>query len=84
MKAVIQEYNESLEQKPAIEELVQNIEEHNSKLPKPIDAGKGVGGEHEAAYELLPEAFQTLGEDDKRTGAALKACINMNQYSLQA
>ncbi|MGY3886933.1 PD-(D/E)XK nuclease-like domain-containing protein [Aeromonas aquatica] len=81
MKAVIQEYNESLEQKPAIEELVQAIEEHNSKLPKPIDAGKGVG-EHEAAYELLPEAFQTLGEDDKRTGAALKACIKAYHDSL--
>ncbi len=81
MKAVIQGYNDSLEQKPAIEELVQAIEEHNSKLPKPIDAGKGVG-EHEAAYELLPEAFQTLGEDDKRTGAALKACIKAYNESL--
>ncbi|MFC5707582.1 PD-(D/E)XK nuclease-like domain-containing protein [Aeromonas eucrenophila] len=74
MKAIIQAYNDKLEQKPVIEELIQAIESHNAKLPKPIDAGKSVG-EHEAAYELLPEAFQTLGEDDKRTGTALKACI---------
>lgn len=81
MKAIIQAYNENLEQKPAVEELVQAIEIHNAKLPKPIDAGKSVG-EHEAAYELLPEAFQTLGEDDKRTATVLKACIKAYNDSL--
>lgn len=81
MKAIILAYNDNLEQKPAVEELIQAIESHNAKLPKPIDAGKGVG-EHEAAYELLPEAFQTLGEDDKRTATALKACIKAHNDSL--
>ncbi|AKA17266.1 PD-(D/E)XK nuclease-like domain-containing protein [Aeromonas hydrophila] len=81
MKTIIQAYNENLEQKPAVEELVQAIEIHNAKLPKPIDAGKSVG-EHEAAYELLPEAFQTLGEDDKRTATVLKACIKAYNDSL--
>ncbi|HHQ4529506.1 TPA: PD-(D/E)XK nuclease-like domain-containing protein [Aeromonas hydrophila] len=81
MKTIIQAYNDSLEQKPAVEELIQAIETHNAKLPKPVDAGKSVG-EHEAAYELLPEAFQTLGEDDKRTGTALKACIKAYNDSL--
>ncbi|QNF21963.1 hypothetical protein FT688_20630 [Aeromonas hydrophila] len=81
MKAIIQAYNENLEQKPAVEELIQAIEIHNAKLPKPIEAGKSVG-EHEAAYELLPEAFQTLGEDDKRTATVLKACIKAYNDSL--
>lgn len=81
MKAIIQAYNENLEQKPAVEELIQAIEIHNAKLPKPIDAGKSVG-EHEAAYELLPAAFQTLGEDDKRTATVLKACIKAYNDSL--
>ena len=81
MKAIIQAYNEKLEQKPVVEELIQAIESHNAKLPKPIDAGKSVG-EHEAAYEMLPEAFQTLGEDDKRTATVLKACIKAYNDSL--
>lgn len=81
MKAIIQAYNDDLEQKPAVEELIQAIEAHNAKLPKPIDAGKSMG-EYEAAYEMLPEAFQTLGEDDKRTATALKACIKAHNDSL--
>ncbi|QOH78630.1 PD-(D/E)XK nuclease-like domain-containing protein [Plesiomonas shigelloides] len=74
MKAIIQEYNDSLEAKPSIEELVVAIEAHNARLTKPIDAGKTVSA-HEVAYDALPAAYQTLGPDDKRTATALKACI---------
>ncbi|MFR9719914.1 PD-(D/E)XK nuclease-like domain-containing protein [Aeromonas diversa] len=82
MKSAIQAYNDGLEQKPAIEELTQAIEEHNAKLKKPIEAGKTIG-DNEAAYELLPDDFRTLGEDDKRTATALKACIKAYNDTLQ-
>lgn len=82
MKAAIQAYNDSLEPKPTIEELTKAIEEYNTKLKKPIEAGKTVG-DHEAAYELLPDDFQTLREDDKRTATALKACIKAYNDTLQ-
>ncbi|WP_421180382.1 PD-(D/E)XK nuclease-like domain-containing protein [Aeromonas enteropelogenes] len=81
LKAVIQKYNDDLEAKPPIEELIQAIEAHNAKLPKPVEVGKSVG-ENEAAYESLPSAFQTLGEDDKRTATALKSCIKAYNDSL--
>lgn len=74
MKAIIQEYNDSLEAKPSIEELIAAIDAHNARLPKPLDAGKNVSA-HEVAYDALPAAYQTLGPDDKRTATALKACI---------
>ncbi|KAB7710967.1 hypothetical protein GBN32_10135 [Plesiomonas shigelloides] len=74
MKAIIQEYNDSLEVKPPIEELIAAIEARNDKLIKPLNAGKTIA-DHEIAYDSLPDNFRTLGEDDKRTATALKACI---------
>ncbi|SUB63213.1 Exodeoxyribonuclease 8 [Plesiomonas shigelloides] len=74
MKAIIQEYNDSLEVKPPIEELIAAIEARNDKLIKPLNAGKTIA-DHEIAYDSLPDNFRTLGEDNKRTATALKTCI---------
>lgn len=81
MRALIQAYNDSLEQKPSIDTLMATIEAHNAKLAKPIDVGKSMG-DYEAAYDLLPDTFRTLGEDDKRTASALKSCVKAYNDSL--
>lgn len=81
MKAILQAHNDALEVKPPIEELIAAIEARNDKLIKPIDAGKTIA-DHEAAYDSLPDEFRTLGEDDKRTAAVLKACIKAYNETL--
>ncbi|MFQ2052064.1 PD-(D/E)XK nuclease-like domain-containing protein [Aeromonas veronii] len=74
MKAAIEEYNAGLEKRPELQELADAIEAYNAKLTPPIELGATVG-DAEAAYCQLPESFQTIGEDDKRTATALKACV---------
>lgn len=81
MKAILQAHNDALEVKPPIEELIAAIEARNDKLIKPIDAGKTIA-DNETAYDSLPDEFRTLGEDDKRTAAALKACIKAYNETL--
>lgn len=74
MKAAIEEYNAGLEKRPELQELADAIEAYNAKLTPPIELGSTVG-DAEVAYCQLPESFQTIGEDDKRTATALKACV---------
>jgi exodeoxyribonuclease VIII len=74
MKTAIEAYNDGLEKRPELQELVDAIEAHNRRLKPAIELGSTVG-DAEAAYCQLPDSFQTLGEGDKRTSTALKACV---------
>lgn len=65
MKAIIQAYNDDLEQKPAVEELIQAIEAHNAKLPKPIKTSGG--------YQAVLENYALLGIQQAERAAHIHA-----------
>jgi len=80
LKSWIDAYNASLPQKPAAEQLIATLDAYNAVLPAALPAS--TLAEAEASYAALPEALQTLTEDDKRTLARLKACIKVHNDGL--
>lgn len=81
MKAAIEAYNASLEKRPDQQELVDAIEAYNRQLSPPVELGTSLA-DAEVAYCQLSDEFQTLGEDDKRTVTALRACVRAYNDSL--
>lgn len=74
MKKWIESYNAGLAPVMSNDELKAEIEAHNATLPQPLSLS-GNAEEIGSLYVSLPDAFRTIPEHEKRTAAAMKACI---------
>lgn len=81
LQEFIAAYNASLPEKPKADELIQLISSHNNILPQQIPMGANLA-ETETAYDRLPEAYKTIGPDEKKTATAMKACIRTYNATL--
>lgn len=74
MRTFIDQHNASLPKMADVDTLRTVIEKHNATLPVPYALG-GNADEIGQFYGLLPVEFQRIGEDQKPTATAMKACI---------
>ena len=81
MKKWIESYNAGLAPVMSNDELKAEIEAHNATLPQPLSLS-GNAEEIGSLYVSLPDAFRTIPEHEKRTAAAMKACIKMFNNTL--
>lgn len=81
MKKWIESYNAALAPVMSNDELKAEIEAHNATLPQPLSLS-GNAEEIGSLYVSLPDAFRTIPEHEKRTAAAMKACIKMFNNTL--
>lgn len=79
--AIIKEYNASLPALMTPDELKAWIEEYNATLTPPLSVSAGAE-ETASLYMSLPEEFQRIPADGKKTAAAQKACIKEYNASL--
>ncbi|MFC0225641.1 PD-(D/E)XK nuclease-like domain-containing protein [Serratia aquatilis] len=74
MREFIDKHNASLPKMTDSDRLRSILEAHNATLPTPYSLG-GNADEIGQFYTLLPVEFQRIGEGQKATATAMKACI---------
>lgn len=74
IRAVIDDYNNSLPVQLSADDIKRFLEEYNATLPQPVPLGDDVTQTGES-YMSLPPEFQRVEEGQKVTAAKMKACI---------
>ncbi|EAA9926677.1 PD-(D/E)XK nuclease-like domain-containing protein [Salmonella enterica] len=74
IRAVIDDYNNSLPVILSTDDIKRYLDEYNATLPQPVPLGDDVAQTGES-YMSLPPEFQRVEEGQKVTAAKMKACI---------
>ncbi|QMI07241.1 RecE family exodeoxyribonuclease [Citrobacter sp. RHB25-C09] len=83
IRAVIDDYNNSLPALLSADDIKRFIEEYNATLPAQVPLGASLE-ETGHSYMELPEEFQRIDDGQKQTAAAMKACIKEYNATLPA
>lgn len=83
MKKIIEEYNATLPALLGTDEIKSMLENYNAGLEQPYPLNSSAE-DTALIYTKLPQDFRRIGEGEKHTGTAMKACIREYNATLPA